>query len=91
MTDGLALPATGLARRTPSYAQGLLPAALFHHSVRTYLYGRLPGERRGCGRIATTTTNCSSRAASCTTAGSARRATTTSGSSWTAPTWPPAS
>ncbi|MFF2350550.1 HD domain-containing protein [Kitasatospora sp. NPDC058115] len=47
MTDDLALPTTGLARRTLTYARGLLPAALFHHSVRTYLYGRLLGERRG--------------------------------------------
>ncbi|MGV9268203.1 HD domain-containing protein [Kitasatospora sp. NPDC003701] len=50
MNDGygeLALPSTALASDTIRYAQALLPAALFHHSLRTYLYGRLLGERRG--------------------------------------------
>ncbi|WP_380282066.1 HD domain-containing protein [Kitasatospora purpeofusca] len=47
MNDELRLPATELARRTLVHAQSLLPAALFHHSVRTYLYGRLLGEQRG--------------------------------------------
>ncbi|MEV7027590.1 HD domain-containing protein, partial [Kitasatospora sp. NPDC093558] len=43
----LAFPATDLAHRTLRYAKTLLPAAIFHHSLRTYLYGRLLGERRG--------------------------------------------
>ncbi|GAA1408423.1 hypothetical protein GCM10009639_58160 [Kitasatospora putterlickiae] len=47
MNDELSLPATELVRRTLAHAKRLLPAALFHHSVRTYLYGRLLGEQRG--------------------------------------------
>ncbi|MER5351033.1 HD domain-containing protein [Kitasatospora sp. NPDC002551] len=47
MNHDLGLPATQLARRTLAHARSLLPAALFHHSVRTYLYGRLLGEQRG--------------------------------------------
>ncbi|MFJ9446290.1 HD domain-containing protein [Kitasatospora sp. NPDC101235] len=43
----LALPPTDLARNTLRYAQALVPAAIFNHSLRTYLYGRLLGERRG--------------------------------------------
>ncbi|MFF2950366.1 HD domain-containing protein [Kitasatospora sp. NPDC057965] len=47
MNDELALPGTDLARHTLAFARSLLPPALCHHSVRTYLYGRLLGERRG--------------------------------------------
>lgn len=43
----LAFPATELARDTLRHAQALVPAAIFNHSLRTYLYGRLLGERRG--------------------------------------------
>ncbi|MFF2040971.1 HD domain-containing protein [Kitasatospora sp. NPDC058170] len=43
----LALPSTALAHDALRHARVLLPAAIFHHSLRTYLYGRLLGERRG--------------------------------------------
>ncbi|MEU8511634.1 HD domain-containing protein [Kitasatospora sp. NPDC048722] len=43
----LALPSTDLAHATLQRAKTLLPAAIVNHSLRTYLYGRLLGERRG--------------------------------------------
>ncbi|MFE2414788.1 HD domain-containing protein [Kitasatospora sp. NPDC059408] len=43
----LGLPPTDLAHAALRRAKTLLPAAIFNHSLRTYLYGRLLGERRG--------------------------------------------
>ncbi|MEE1786040.1 HD domain-containing protein [Streptomyces sp. SP17BM10] len=43
----LALPATDLAQAALRRARTLLPVAIFNHSLRTYLYGRLLGEHCG--------------------------------------------
>ncbi|MFI6579189.1 HD domain-containing protein [Nocardiopsis sp. NPDC050513] len=46
-TDDLNLPDTDLARNATRLARGTESPAVFHHSVRTYLYGRFLGEHQG--------------------------------------------
>ncbi|WKX72783.1 HD domain-containing protein [Streptomyces sp. XD-27] len=45
--DGLPLPRTEVALAALRFAESIEHTAIFHHSVRTYFYGRLLGERRG--------------------------------------------
>ncbi|MDG9702517.1 HD domain-containing protein [Streptomyces sp. DH37] len=50
MTDtygGLPFPGTDLALEALRFARDAEDPAIFNHSMRTYLYGRLAGERRG--------------------------------------------
>lgn len=63
------LPDTDLTRKAYDLVFATGTAALAHHSVRTYLWGRALGEARGCTRTPTTTTRRCSWAASCTTSG----------------------
>ncbi|GGV30082.1 HD domain-containing protein [Streptomyces spectabilis] len=41
------LPESEVAREALRYTRGIETPAMFHHSIRTYLYGRCVGERRG--------------------------------------------
>lgn len=41
------LPESELAREALRYTRGIESPMMFHHSIRTYLYGRCAGERRG--------------------------------------------
>ncbi|SHG76310.1 HD domain-containing protein [Streptoalloteichus hindustanus] len=45
--DGLPFPRTDLARAATQFARENVHAAIFNHSMRTYLYGRFLGEHRG--------------------------------------------
>ncbi len=45
--DGLSLPRTDVALAALRFAESIENTAVFHHSVRTYLYGRRLGEQQG--------------------------------------------
>jgi hypothetical protein len=45
--DGLPFPRTDVALNVIRYVKGIEDPAIFNHSMRTYLYGRFLGERRG--------------------------------------------